>query len=685
LIAVVGIMGLAPSPATGVSELDFGLEQHHLYRINIIGNEVFSDAELRSLLKIREQRRFHPMMILGLADSKALYQPHLLEVELKTLERFYRQRGYHEVSLTLNSVVADPGGRGDVITINVHEGRRTDLVAVEFPGAEDMVGSSLRSRLHYHENMPAPADLNDLGPDLYQLRTGLWEVGRLAATIDPRITAVADPDSTRHGAVLTYRIVPGPVFTVGDVEVTGFDQTREDLIRKRLQVHSGETFRWSAIEESRQRLVETSLFRDVSFTPSRIDTVDAVTDLVVHVVERQTGFFEFGFGIGSRERIRALGGWGENNLFGTGQKLGLRARNALNYEDVQRLSDGRGSPELNYRYELRHNHPDLLGRFGLETNVYSELETRGESGLNLDTIGFSLGTRFGFGRQTINSIVLQIEQVDPTVHPEAITSLREAFESSGLSVSSTRSIGWNLFDEERDDPVRPRSGMLKTGLVELAGGPLGGDNSFWKFSTSWHAYTRFMLGGTLAVRVNAGVVQPYAASNSRGADGVPYQERFFAGGVSSVRGYQERSLGPQITEQAVLDSLQLSSDVPLGDQPARGGNYRLLTNIEWRFPVPLMGAWNVSAVAFIDGGNVWEDIGEVRLRGFRWRSYPGDPDALSSTKLWDYRWSTGTGIRIDTPVGPVRVDVGFPLKRARLSETETEDRVIYHFSLGYPF
>ena len=180
-------------------------------------------------------------------------------------------------------------------------------------------------------------------------------------------------------------------------------------------------------------------------------------------------------------------------------------------------------------------------------------------------------------------------------------------------------------------------------------------------------------------------MRPYGDSLDRGADGVPYQERFFAGGVSTVRGYQERSLGPQITDQAELDSLQLGVDVPLPDQPARGGNYRLLTNAEWRFPVPLLRKWKVSSVVFIDGGNVWEHLSDIRLKGFRLHSNPSEPDDPSATKLWDYRWSTGVGVRIDTIVGPVRMDVGFPLKRAWLSETEKEDAVIYHFSLGYPF
>jgi outer membrane protein insertion porin family len=172
---------------------------------------------------------------------------------------------------------------------------------------------------------------------------------------------------------------------------------------------------------------------------------------------------------------------------------------------------------------------------------------------------------------------------------------------------------------------------------------------------------------------------------------VPYQERFFAGGVSSVRGYQERSLGPQITDTAVRDSLELANSVPLSDQPARGGNYLLLTNVEWRFPMPLLKSWRVSGVCFVDGGNVWERARDIQLRSFRWRSYPRDPDDASATTLWDYRWSFGGGIRVDTPVGPVRMDVGLPLKRALQTDPENagaviiEDKVIYHFSLGFPF
>jgi outer membrane protein insertion porin family len=164
-----------------------------------------------------------------------------------------------------------------------------------------------------------------------------------------------------------------------------------------------------------------------------------------------------------------------------------------------------------------------------------------------------------------------------------------------------------------------------------------------------------------------------------------------------VRGYREGSLGPQILDQALLDSLGFAVDVPLPQRPASGGNYLLLSNVEWRFPLPLLSRLNLAGVLFFDGGNVYMTTSDILLKGFRLRSYPRRPDDPDATKLWDYRYAVGTGIRLDTPVGPFRFDVGWPLKRALIIELpdptdpdgeiiETaEDAVRYYFSLGYPF
>jgi outer membrane protein insertion porin family len=679
----------AALPAGAVSELDYGLEQHLLYRIHIDGNETCTDDDLKGILKIREPRWFHPLMIIGLSDRKARYQPHLLEAELKLVAGYYHQLGFHDVTVVLDSVAADPEGRGDVINIRVVEGPRTYLSDVGCAGETGLDPAELLDDLRYTAGVPAPADLNALGSDIYLMRTRLWELGHLDASIVPVMTIETTAAPDRKDASLVYTIDAGPAYTIGSITVEGQQLSRPELISRELRVKTGDLFRWSNVERSQRQLLETALFRDVSFVPTNTDTINGTTDLLVQVVERSPGYFEFGFGVGSRERIRLLAAWGHNNLFGTGQRLRLRTRNYLNYEDVRRLSGGTADPELNYHYDILHTYPRLLGKFTLDTNIYVELETRGESGLNLETQGLSFGTRFRGGPRVINTFRLRVEEVDPNLHPDAMSSFREDYEASDLRSSDTRSVEWSFYEERRNDPLRPERGTLRTFQFEVAGGPLGGDNSFAKLSAGVHGYTRTPLGGVLAWRVGAGVVRPYGDSTERGADGVPYQERFFAGGASTVRGYLERSLGPQITDQAELDSLQLASDVPLSDKAARGGNYLLMSNVEWRFPMPLLSKWNVSGVSFVDGGNVWERAEDIRLHSFRWRSYPRDPDDEAATKLWDYRYSIGGGLRIDTIVGPIRLDVGFPLKRALLTNpdgtTKIEDKVIYHFSLGFPF
>jgi outer membrane protein assembly factor BamA len=287
-----------------------------------------------------------------------------------------------------------------------------------------------------------------------------------------------------------------------------------------------------------------------------------------------------------------------------------------------------------------------------------------------------------------NNAYLGWKVTSPTVHPYAPDSLKVRYEELGATTDQTRSINWATYIDRRDDLFRPTRGSYTVLTTKLAGLLMGGDYSFFKWSAAWHNYHETPVGGILALRFMVGGTRPFGRSLELGPDGVPYDDRFFAGGSSTVRGYRHNSLGPQVTDQDELDRLNYSSDVLLPDNPARGGNYLLLTNLEWRFPLPLLKRWKFSSVLFFEGGNVWAQLKDVRTKSFRLTSIPGDPQDPASTKDWDYRYSYGTGIRFDTPFGPVRVDVGFPLKRVRyVSETRDvqDPKVIWHFSLGYPF
>jgi len=695
-------VGALAGPAAGDPELDYGLPQHELSEIVLTGNETFSEDELEDILQISEPGFLrHPF-------SPQTYRPDLMETQIRLLRQFYRKRGFHEVAVSLDSIRTDEE-LGDLLYFGIVEGPRAYIDEVHFVGHEPFSDETLRDQIEHVVGKPAPADLNHLGGDIYAMRSLYWDEGYLHVRIDPAMTLEATADTAVISAAVEYRFDPGPQYSIGSIRVEGNRLTRDDLILRELRVRQGEVLSWRSVEQSRQQMLDTSLFRDVAIFPLFPDSTRALADLSIRVVERKPAFYELGAGVGSRERLRFLGAWGHNNLWGSGRRVTVRSKVTWNVEEILGHAVPLDDGEFNHRTDVFYTNPHLWGsRFSFDTNAYLKRETRGESGLNLTTHGFLVGTNWRGGLRVRNRAGVQLKESDPHLHPRAPDWLKTRFENARVTLTQTRSAYYTISVDERSDVFRPVGGQMFNSQAIIAGGPLGGDNSFVKWSGSWHRYERFLLGGVLALRIRLGAAGPYGGSSARGADGVPYDERFFAGGVSSVRGYLQNSLGPQILSQTELDSLEFSSDVPLPDYPARGGNFQLLTNAEWRFPLPVLSRWKLSSVVFVDGGNVWSNLEDIRVRGFRWRSYPLEFDDPTATKTWDYRYSVGTGLRLDTPFGPFRIDVGFPLKRARYEMPEwtrnaaesaadaaaegdeptiviTDDKVVYHFSLGYPF
>jgi len=662
-------------------ELDFGLETHRLARIELTGNSTFSDNDLKSVLRIQEPSWTRPL-------NTPTYQPHLVETQVNLIKNFYRNRGFHQVSARLDSVSTLPE-KGDVLHISIVEGPRTIIRRVSFSDTSAVSAADLRKVMYLLEGKPAPADLNGFGADIYAMRDLLRDATYLEAKVIPEMTVSADTGGTGFWADILYHIDAGPPFTIRRVDLVGNEHTRDNLLLRELEVRPGDPLSWSKVEQSRRQLLLTSLFRDVNITPVAVDSVPGLADLSVRVVERRPAFYEFGVGVGSLERIRLLASWGHRNLWGSGRRLQVRGRTAWNLEEVvgRPLSFNEG--QVNYWLDVDYVNPHFRGsRNSLDLGVFMKRETRGESGLNMASHGFNVGTTWKANPRVVNNAFLGLKITDPSVHPYAPDDLKRRFAETGVSLSQTRSLNWAIYIDHRDDYFRPTSGMYTKVTAKLAGGLMGGDYSFFRWSASWQNYHVTPVGGVLALRFMVGGARPYGGSLDLGPDGVPYDDRFFAGGASTVRGYRHNSLGPQVQDQDELDYLNYTSENLLPDNPARGGNYLMLTNVEYRFPLPLLNRWKLSSVLFFEGGNVWARVKDIRMRAFRITSDPGDPHDPGSTKAWDYRYSFGTGIRLDTPIGPVRVDVGFPLKRVHYVSEETsytDPKILWHFSLGYPF
>ncbi|MBK8165790.1 MAG: BamA/TamA family outer membrane protein [bacterium] len=683
LALLLPLLPVAPG-ARADDELDFGLESHRLSRVELTGNVTFPSSELKRIMRLQEGSWLRPL-------RTARYQPHLVETQVRLLRNFYRNRGFHDVSARVDSITIDRDG-GDILHLAVNEGRRTYIRKLTFVGHEPVSEGRLRGAVALREGSPAPADLNALGGDIYSLRELLRDETFLDAAVYPQMDRVELEGDAGYAADLSYRVVTGRSYRIGSLELSGNDLTIDRLVRRELEVAPGDPLRWGRVEDTRRNLLGTSLYRDVNISAVNVDTIAGTADLTVHVVERRPAYYELGIGVGSLERVRLLAAWGHNNLWGTGRRVQVRGRGSWNVEDVVGSPISFDQGQINYRGEVAYVNPRLRdGRYSLDTTLFLSRETRGESGLNMFGWGANVGTFWRSSRSVTNNVSFGYKVTEPEIHPQAPEDWQERFNEVNPSISRVRSLNWAMYLDHRNDLFQPTSGTYAILTAQLAGGLLGGDYHFLKWTAAWHDYFQLPVG-TLAVRVKAGGTRTYGASVDQGPDGVPYDDRFFAGGASTVRGYANNSLGPQVTDQDELDYLNYTSDVLLPDNPARGGNYLLLTNAEWRLPLPVLQKWGLATVVFVEGGNVWAELRDLQLRGFRLRSEPGFPTDAGSTKDWDYRYSVGTGIRFDTPFGPVRIDVGFPLKRVRYLSDYLGDEVdyrdpsaVWHFSVGYPF
>jgi outer membrane protein insertion porin family len=232
----------------------------------------------------------------------------------------------------------------------------------------------------------------------------------------------------------------------------------------------------------------------------------------------------------------------------------------------------------------------------------------------------------------------------------------------GSEKSHSRLIASTFSHDTRDFILDPRRGGYRDMRAELAGGFLGGDNDFYTLNTSLQKYWSTKGKIVLALRARVGFADAYGASSERG---VPVENRYFTGGGNSVRGYKENSLGP---EEPVTTAEGEPSTVVVG------GRLLLVGNAEARVPIPFLSRYRFSGAFFLDGGNVWRSLGSVDLEDFRFTA----PRPEVTDK--DFRYSVGFGIRYNTPVGPIRLDFGIPIKR---DETDRLGR--FHMSLGQIF
>ncbi len=618
IILVLSTIVILPGASIGADVL----KPPKVVAIQIYGNDVFSDGQLKRVMKTKERSLLRPF-------RRSAYRKDFLQADIESILGLYRRHGYLKTKVLSERVEKTTKGNAVVVFLEISEGPRTIVKSVSIEGEAALPERVLSGAIRLKRDVPFDPGL--IEEDKASILERYAEAGYIYAEVSDN--TVFDGDS----ADVYYSVNEGIRASAGDISVEGNRTTAERLVRREVTLEPGDILRRSEVLRTQQRIFDTGLYSDVQLSPVARDSAGAVVDLLVRVRERKMAWVGAGIGYGSSDQLRVLGEWGHRNVRGSGLRLFTSASFAfgrwwLNQKkavlDAARLDVGLVEPWL------------LGTRTTGQAVAYHEY--RREAAFTQEFTGFTLT-----GKRDLSSFSKVFLSYDNRwVNTTDPTAIRSKYVTRSLVLSVLRDL--------RDDIFDPARGSYQEATWKVAGGALGGNYSFHKmtFSSSWYSPVGDV---TVATRVKVGFEEPFGETYGvRPLERIPFEERFRTGGSMSVRGYvEEDEIGPRDA---------------LGN--AVGGRFLLLSNVEVRFPL----FWRFTGAVFLDGGNVWENPTDLKLENF---SMGGQASSDS-----DYRYSYGGGVRLATPVGPVRVDYG---RKLRLSPQDGDDRGQLHLSIGQAF
>lgn len=578
--------------------------------IRFEGVKAFPEKKLFKMMKTKAKA---PILF-----RSGVFKQENFDQDLERLRLFYQQEGYLDVKLA-PEFQYDKTGQKMFIKILVEEGPHyvTGDIKIEgnrlFPQSEiwqelDMLPGETFSQYY-------------LSKDVEKIRQYYYQRGYMDARIVP--DTKLDRDTNKVNVI--YSIEEGDLYFVEKVVVRGNTKTKDIVIRRELRIRPGERFDGTKIEKSKQRLENLGFFEEITYDtePSR----DAANkkDLIFRVKEKRTGELSFGGGVSSVDSFVGFVELSQRNfdLFnwprftGDGQLLSLKGRFGT----------------INQHYALSFEEPYLFNKpISLGTDIFST--HRDDKNVDFDEQRRGVAVNLSRGFKDVYRVgtgyTLERVRLDD-ISDDAPETVRKFAGASWLS-------RYRIFSsiDTRDNIFNPTKGTQITLNGDLVGSFLGGDEDFYVLQTSATQYWNFFKKHILEARLRLGTSQDFGDS-----DEVPIYDRFYAGGLGTVRGFNYRRVGPIEAGNAV------------------GGQTLVVANLEYTFPILRMDAFR--GAVFVDAGHV-------------------NPDAYD-INFGDISISTGPGVKIKTPLGPVAFYYGFPL-----ANKDTENRNgRFEFSLSRGF
>jgi outer membrane protein assembly complex protein YaeT len=613
--------------AGGLSSQSLRRDLPWVRSVEFVGNTAISSGTLRSLMLLKAPSLVHPF-------RRSYYLRDLLSRDVGDITDAYRDRGYLAFHITRIEEDIDEERRTVKLVMHIDEGPRTYVRYIRFGGNLSLTERDLAGAIKSREGEPYSPFVSQA--DAERARVRYLNEGHLLARVDRRVIAGAD------SVDLEFQVSEGPMTRLRSVSATGNDRTRDHPIVREMPIEIGDPVTREKLLETQRRLGELRLFSLARPRATVADSTTGVVDVEIAVRERKHGRYGFGTGFSSDERLRVSAEWGHRNIWGAARRLTVQG--TLGWDVDSLLSSGDSDSER--EASVTWGEPWVFGtRTQGNFSLYHEFERK--------PLAFEYttnGVRAAFGRELSRYVDLFL-----TLENEWTSSDDTTFAQSDFT---SRSVQLEFERDSRDNILDPRRGAIQRVLVEYAGVE-GAKNYLKSLASTAHAVPQTSFRDRLvAGRIEIGYIEPVGENGESGDDVtlIPYQDRYFIGGATSLRGYRREQVGPLG-----------------GDGISRGGTVLLLANVEYRFPI----VWKIAGGLFLDAGNVWGSIDDLKPSRI-WGEFTGVYD----TK--DVRVSAGFGLRFQTPVGPFRVDYAQKLGNAR-EEDVFDSLDEFHFSLGHAF
>ncbi len=609
--------------------------------INVVGNSVFKDDELLGEFELDTTN----LLSFYLKDDQ--YSKQKLGADLERLKSYYLDRGYIQFSIESTQVSITPDKKEIFITVNVKEGALYKLNSVKLTGNLVVDPEEL-------------AALAEIGPEeVFSRKQATLTSNAISERLGEEgyafanVNMVPDIDDETKTVDMTFFVDPGKRVYVKSINAQGNTKTRDEVIRREMRQMESSWASTQKIERSKQRLERLGFFEEVSVETPPVVGADDQIDVNFKVTERASGNLQAGVGFSQTQGLIFNARVSENNIFGTGKRIGLEFNNSdvstvyrFDFQNPYFTVDGVSSGfNLGYsktdavQANISNYTTDVMYagiNFGMPVSEYDRIS------LNLDAKYTKLRTGRNFSREIIEFLEAETGETilrTPTTCEfnggcEFQAPLNEEQFPSANFLTFPISVGW--VHDTLDRAVFPTDGeqIRLTGLVTVP----GSDLQYYKASFKNQFY--FPLAKDLTLRFHSEIA--YADGYGKSKE-LPFFENYYAGGVNSVRGYNDNTLGPRDTRLG-SDHLPLTADgKPVNGSPL-GGSTKIVGGAELLFPVPFFtDNKSVRLGAFFDAGSV--------------------SDNFSITGKTGLRYSAGVSGEWLSPFGAISVSFALPLNK----------------------